>query len=273
MMLRSVGDAVLPGAYTLQAAYRRALHYRRGEDWVFLVADELGRGPLNITFSGPRLFSVPEITLTPESLQADHRVYSLARAVRYDSRLALPLPVPPGRWRARLRRFRTEVLAHAHPLSLACLLDPDRAAAFQSTFEQALLRRVQTGAMALERGQWTPAAGAFKGCGRGSTPAGDDLLAGLLLGWHVAVALGRADLLPAIARIYRAALGANPLSNAYLTQAHAGRFPQHLKQAVESILYGPARALPRRAEKVLSAGATSGADLATGLILGLKLLA
>jgi hypothetical protein len=103
------------------------------------------------------------------------------------------------------------------------------------------------------------------GRGPGLTPAGDDLLAGLLVGLA-----GRPDLRDPLAA---AVLGAAPrrtswLSAELLTHAAHGRAAPAIAAVADALSgYGDDDALPRALPALLAVGHTSGAALARGLLL------
>jgi hypothetical protein len=109
------------------------------------------------------------------------------------------------------------------------------------------------------------------GRGPGLTPAGDDVLAGLLLGLA-----GRADLRdPLAAAVTRqAAARTTWLSAELLRHAAAGRgVPAAVAVADALAGHGPADALTRALPALLAVGHTSGAALARGLLLAAETLA
>lgn len=110
-----------------------------------------------------------------------------------------------------------------------------------------------------------PAVDALIGWGQGLTPGGDDVVAGLLIGLH---ATDSADLVRRITAVDRWSLRTTLLSADLLRLAAAGHACLEVL-AVLAALHagGPLRAAT---DRLLSVGHTSGADLATGLAIGLR---
>lgn len=111
------------------------------------------------------------------------------------------------------------------------------------------------------------------GAGVGLTPAGDDILVGLLAALSVG---GNGDLStgPAFSAVSRAVLRhasrTNDISAHYLRLAAFGRFGEALSALRAAIVADVGDGvLVARAKDVLSVGATSGADALLGLLLGL----
>ncbi|MBT6277425.1 MAG: DUF2877 domain-containing protein, partial [Chromatiales bacterium] len=161
------------------------------------------------------------------------------------------------------------------------------------------LARVRTLARAVRMG--TPAAinnaiNALIGCGPGLTPAGDDVLVGLLAGLystlptgprsHDLSSSGAMDTPPRSALLRTAALRietvqaamragirrTNIISAACLLHATNGEFSERIATLARHIATGAAASATVRAtDDALAVGASSGADGVLGLLLGLAL--
>lgn len=114
---------------------------------------------------------------------------------------------------------------------------------------------------------------ALVGLGMGLTPGGDDVIAGLLTGWH---ATGRPELARRLGQTVLSGITGRTtdLSADLLRLAAKGDAGLEVLAALRA-LHDPAGTLPgdrmRPAlHRLLSVGHTSGADLATGLLLGLR---
>ena len=111
------------------------------------------------------------------------------------------------------------------------------------------------------------------GRGPGLTPAGDDVLVGILA---VLTAPPVAALRVSVAARLRAALApalpaTTQISRALLSQASHGRVSRPVWELVSAVLSGRAPSAPARAD-VLSLGATSGGDTCAGLAAACRLL-
>jgi len=112
------------------------------------------------------------------------------------------------------------------------------------------------------------------GAGPGLTPAGDDVLVGLL-----AALVRGGDSSPRIASVaswvgaavMRKAFRTTDISRHYLRLAARGHFGEPLSELVDAVVIGAdAQVVSDRAGDVLSVGASSGADAALGVLLGLR---
>ncbi len=165
------------------------------------------------------------------------------------------------------------LICKAPTKSLVFLLDSTRKDHFQTAFEKAYCDRM-TGAMEhLVSGSYLDAISLMKGCGFGLTPSGDDCIAGLMTGLHVIRLIsGRTtDDMP-VDRILNAALGDNPLSNAFLKASAAGRVDEKQKLLLASLCQDrDDMLLSHTAAQIMATGETSGADWLTGLVIGIQL--
>lgn len=269
MMPLSIGDRVRPGAYTPWARFRRSVVFMRGDDVVCLVAEDLGGGPLNIVF---RDFEAPEarrLVVADEGLEWGARRWAVVAAERPDSVLRVAAPSARA-LRARWDRARARVARQAAPESMAFVLDPPERTAARAPFEAALRRRLQAGADRVRRGDLAAGIALLKGCGRGLTPAGDDFMAGVLLGLHLLEQAGAGPYAKVRQGVLDAARGDNPLANAFLQMAAQGRAARPLQRLAEALADPDSAALDAALNGQLAMGATSGADLLVGLLVTLE---
>lgn len=120
------------------------------------------------------------------------------------------------------------------------------------------------------------AIGRLVGFGPGLTPAGDDLLVGLMA-VLVRADAGSAWAAHAVRLVARSVHGqahrTTDISAHHLRLAAAGRFGEPITRLVDAVAGGASRALVRtRTHDVLRVGASSGADAVSGLLLGLRAL-
>lgn len=242
MKVLSTGDRIRPGTHAVRARFARSVLLLDGEGRALFVVDRsIGPGPLNLVVADPGAFVAGESLVVPRR----------AASPLFDSSLPRLAPEP----RARLLRIlETALPRHAPPDSLVTLFRPSGAPPRLQASRDALFRRAFAQFAA---GRLAAGARLVRGCGEGLTPSGDDFLCG----WMLALRLRRRTApLPAI---LSAALGRNPVSNAFLEMAAQGR----VNIAAKRLLQAPSAA---RVKQVCAFGHTSGADLLCGLRFGLS---
>lgn len=109
---------------------------------------------------------------------------------------------------------------------------------------------------------------ALLGLGPGLTPAGDDVLSGLLIGLHAA---GEAQVASALATMIRAAPSdaTSVLGRAFLDAAIDGLPAEPIAAAAIAVLAGDETRLPAVIERIDGVGHTSGWDMLAGVVLAL----
>lgn len=242
MKILSRGDRVRPGVYTVRARFARSVLLLDAADRVLFVVDRsIGPGPLNLVVSVPAAFAPNNTLELPRRLPGPRYVSALPRLDRA-GRLKL------------LRVLETALPAHAPPDSLVTLFAPVKS---PSRIQQARDERFRRAFQTIANGRLAAGVRLMRGCGEGLTPAGDDFLCG----WMLACRLLRK---PAVAEtILENARGKNPVSNAFLELAAAGR----VNRAVQRLLQAPR---PARVKAACAFGHSSGADLLCGMIFGLS---
>ena len=253
----SLGDAIRPGPYRLHSRHRRStlwVHPSPADPTdaplLCLVDPTIGPGPLNWVLPNPHDFAPPGDAFTLDSLPP--------AAPRYDS---LAPALPPSALADLVAFLRAALPSAAAPDSLVPLFVCFPTLADASVppllrtlrrYLRPLLPRLRSPDPATVR----DAVSAIRGAGPGATPSGDDFLAGFFLAHFIQTrTLVSPDLLSA-------ALGQNPLSNAFIRLAAAGR----VHAPFRDLLQTPTPATLRRA---LDFGHTSGSDTLAGLAYGL----
>jgi hypothetical protein len=159
----------------------------------------------------------------------------------------------------------------APPHSLAFLLDEGRLKYFRTGFARALAAQIQKGVQQAFHGDLLKGVAELKGCGVGLTPSGDDFIAGLLIGLNFLQMLRGTELQRVADAVCHAARGSSLFSNTAMQLAREGLLFGRVKEVLLALVSGNALSLRRTLKKLLTVGASSGADLATGLFLTLHL--
>jgi Protein of unknown function (DUF2877) len=273
---------------TVHSVFSRALNLLVGGGMVSLVTGEVGRGPFNVVieasddvrFDELRVGSGDAVRTTAGRLVVGNGVLTVALPARADvrrssfRRLRAPLDSV-----ANIEVLKGEILAHGKlggmaglPLSGGRLKEgPARLGPAASAARLPLSRLVE----ALGEGRLGPvAANALElvGLGPGLTPAADDVLVGLMLAFLMtarAAGWGQEFAAAANASICSVTDGrTNALSREFLLHAGRGMASERVVRLVERVLFGRMEDVKAAAREVLGMGATSGTDVAFGVVLG-----
>lgn len=260
---------VLPGlqghGWSIHSVHRQVVNLLGPQDFLCCLAtDELDDAPRTVRVAcrdWTGLSAGDPVVVTGSVIDLGHRLLDLAGAPRW-----APRPIDlSGLAPADLRRA-------------AALLDPGSHPHPRSSFEEASAALLRSGTASLveaaragDPDRVVVAATRLIGLGAGLTPTGDDILTGL------AVLLAQPGMLlsPLLSPL-REAIGAaadrtTAVSAATLAEATAGRARERIHGLIATLPAGESGAIIAAAALVRRIGHSSGADLLTGLRLGLLL--
>jgi hypothetical protein len=171
-----------------------------------------------------------------------------------------------ARWRARLPDYPADDARLRRNLTMLC----DRLGADAPGLLEAPSRAM---ADALRRGDvdGVRAHGrAMLGLGPGLTPSGDDFLVGLFAVLNVASSPCHLLRAASDGIVADAETRTHAISIAALREAAHGRVRESIETLLREVLRGPPASMLAALERVLAIGATSGRDIAAGIVCGLR---
>jgi hypothetical protein len=272
----------------VDSAFAEAVNLRAESGSYFaLVGDRIGNGPLNAVVDTQALLAV----MRPgDEVSGDGRWLRLAPGWQLDLSCAVIWDTCPDYGRlaqrpqvvqANLQRLRTGLPLEAPPASLAAAPAFHTQGAFGSRPAMAL---IQSQAAELTDGlrrsfntgnlQWIKVfARRLAGLGPGLTPAGDDWLAGWLIGLRAWAELSGQERDPLLSvdvvgeAVIEAAEGyTTGLSLAFLRAAAVGAVAQGWHALLDGLCSADPMALREATYEVLQHGGTSGADMLAGFL-------
>jgi hypothetical protein len=270
----SIGTGVPDGPFTgvVHSVFRHACNIRTdGGGLLALLAPELGNVPHGIRVKAPRGLAFAD------HVRAGQRVGCRAAVLRIaGSDLAVDLSTAEA-WRSALASvdLARPVVAMAWQVAWRALergRRGDRDPLLRTIHDRGLALAEASRALDLDRA--TTAIRALIGCGPGLTPAGDDLIVGLLAGLFASLGddPARRRFLHGLgAAVAAAAATTSEISRAYLEHATLGRVAEPLARIAGAIGAGlPATEVERATDRALEVGHTSGGDGVFGLLLGMR---
>ncbi len=268
--LISFGNHLRCGTYTLHSKFPAAANFFSDGAFAFIVDSRTGAGPLNIVLAGKSPDGVNSLEILNHTLRLDAEEISLCPSLEYDASIHLHQQTDRMTVKRNLGIFERFLVKYSPGKSLAFLVEEQRKAAFTSGFDLALVKRFEQGVRTLLDGEYRAGAGLLKGLGYGCTPAGDDFLSGFLLALGVCQQLTGADLRHVTGILYHSAVGGNIFVNTFLDCAARGQVSQDFQHLIHAVCEAGEKEIHSSALRVLSHGATSGADQAVGFLLGMK---
>jgi hypothetical protein len=234
-----------------------------------VVDRSVGAGPINLVVDQLPHWDIASIEFRIDTIKAGEHALSLHDAQRYDSSLHIPKEVDHARFRANLVACRDHLIIIAPAESLSFLLEEKPAGSAMPRFENALRARFIDAIGLLQNGRLKNGVQLIKGLGRGLTPQGDDFIAGVLFALHLRGSAFGESIRQEIADMHAAAQSNNPFSQAMLDCAAQGRAFERLNELIGSLFGADNGLIEARARELMGIGATSGADIAAGLLFGL----
>ena len=264
-----IGDRVETGSYRLHSRFRGALAFVRNPSasLVSVVDETKSRGPVHIMVRGLDFSHADSLAVAPHAVYLDGAAVPIGP--RSDSSLH-PLDLNLTRLNRNLGVLRETLLeACGGPTRGAAFLLDESWDSAASAFDRAFAVRFRSGVERLVAGDLEGAA-LIRGLGPGLTPSGDDFLAGFLLGLNALEAAGAAHVASERQSISQVAMSRNPFSAALLNCAAEGRSIEPARSLIHSLFENSEPAVIRHTRRLAAVGASSGADLATGLYCALK---
>lgn len=243
-----------------------------------MVAESVGRGPVNIVIDGLDPASVESLRIDKTFITVNGTLYN------FDHRLIFHSCLPEGTVDNKHLKDNLTVLTDAlrklsSPLSLAFLIDETREIYFTSSFERSFVERIKNGVKTIFNcsGGLMPSpekivhgVKMIKGLGFGLTPSGDDFIAGLLVALNLLERIDGIDRARIREKIVSAARGGNILSNSFIALAGEGSVFEGFQNLLNSLLWGNEAELLAATAVLLALGASSGSDMAVGFLLAMK---
>ena len=269
LKLLSIGDLVKPGAYRFLNGFRRVVNLTEGKRIVTLALPGVDRGPFTVILEGLEPDRVTHATIGLDALTLNGERLTLSPNAVYDSRL--PAAVRGGdSFRRNVAVLGALLIALAPEKSLAYLLDRKRMLALESVFDRKLAEHTLN--CVRDTILWDRRRGISRlsGCGIGLTPSGDDFIVGFLLGLVVLERMGFRDWTGEREKVLEWTGLRDVMSTAFLSAAARGHAFESMRELVVALDLGDDGAVRAATERLLSVGATSGADTGVGFFITVR---
>jgi hypothetical protein len=272
---------------SVHSVYRGAVNLRTDQGLVSLVPGREGRGPLNVTIESdrwPMTGTRPgdEVRVMGRNILVGRRLtVSLSGAEVYEPVRKFNGPVLPASViGSNLSKVRESVIVRGRFEGVAGLLfalEPNGPGSYtlNPTCRLALpgVVGVLDGIRHESAKEVREAAKSLVGLGVGLTPSSDDMLCGLMSSFVLGRlnCVGREDGSGLFTEVAVEAEGRTPiLSMEYIREAAEGRTNEKVAKFIEAVYTRTGPELSASAVDVLNVGASSGTDIAVGVVLGVR---
>ena len=273
-------DLLIPGQLgTVASVHRSAINVRRGDRMLTVALDSVGGLPNGLSVASP--MPLDQLGLCPGMTVRSHGSLSVpAAAVMIDLASAGSWSPTMANLAQTSARERSGYVAGTIALAAAdvggmglgpliTLLDgtPTR---FPSRLIQTAAGALADVVEGLQSGEVRRAvepASSLVGLGPGATPSGDDLLVGLSAGL---LAICHPTARPFARQVADAAAGrTTALAETFLWHAGRGEFAERVQRTAGAVLSGDEPRMRQAVRDELAWGASSGADLLGGMLIGI----
>jgi hypothetical protein len=267
--LLSYGNQIRRGRYKLHSTFTSAVNFFLDDAFVFVVDARVGAGPLNIVLEGASLKSLRSLEIHTDVFHLNDDTISFNDSTLYDSNIHID-GFKRNIFRHNLEFLEDALIEYSPPGSLAFLIDNNRKAEFTTAFDLAIVNRLEEGWKKLLAGDYRAGAQMMKGVGYGLTPGGDDFISGFLIALNVCQRISTTDLSPIVEILHRAAKGGNAFTNTFLDCAARGQVSEKFQNLIHVLCHSEENEIISCTRRLLTVGATSGADQAIGFLIGMK---
>lgn len=264
------GDCLTHGEYIRHSVFKRSVNFINSNGAFCLLTNDINNSaPNSITIECEHIPEFQSINLTEKIIHFNDQEINRKHIPVYKSNLDIT-----GLNALNLANNLTNIIQHYRKdfpeKSLAFLLFPENARYFEKGFDKAFFDNSYSSYLKILSGNIIEGVIKIKGTGFGLTPSGDDFITGLLFGLHINEIIYKINLTPVRNDVYNAALGENPFTNSFLYYAKNANYFFRLKKFVTLLSEKKTGDLDDALKLLFSVGATSGADLLTGLIISIK---
>jgi hypothetical protein len=267
--LLSYGNQLFSGKYNLHSKFSSAVNFFSDDNFVFIVNEDIGSGPLNIVIKGIDLNLVNSLLITDTSVIINDINIVLAPDKIYLPAICL-YEFDHNNFINNLN-FLENITKNLSPAaSLGFVLNSQRVLEQSSSYEIEYMKRVNAGVYEILYGNILNGVKLIKGLGPGLTPSGDDFNSGLLISLKLVEKICNSDMKNSISLILQEALGKNLFANAFLICASKGLLFNKFRELINALLYSDENMVLEKTRTVLSIGETSGADQLVGFLTGMK---
>ena len=267
--LLSIGDLVEPGTYDYLNGFRRVANFTDGRRLISLSFPGVDPGPLNIVMRGFDPEVVKHVRVEPYAVFVDDVRVEFSDDDIYISSILL-LRRDIAEFRRNLALFGSYLLELAPPESLVFLLNRTGASAQRPGFQHNLAEHIRNCARDILYWNRERGVNRMSGCGIGLTPAGDDFIAGFLMGLVTLERMRLADWVDERERVLNWVRPPDLLSESFLCCAAGGFTFESMRELINALDLGPADYVRSWTKSLLAIGATSGADIGVGFYMTVR---
>lgn len=264
----SRGEDIPCGSYSeIYSTHKEVLNFLRGDVLISLCACNISPGPLRLVLSLPQVDCFESLVLDAESVRlSDGQVLSSEGHIYYCRSFSEAVS-PPILAKNTTRAYQ-EFILRCTPDCVLALIKADQSK--QRGFSAVLAESFRKGLQHFRQGDTLAGIACFKGRGMGLTPAGDDFMIGMIIAVSWLQLVLKKELSKILHLLKDESKGSDQLVNTFIGQAFALRLNDDWANFLHNLAEPDADLTPSL-EKLLSHGASSGADELSGFFVACAL--
>lgn len=251
----------------VHSVFKNVINLKTLSEIISLVTPAVGKGPNNIVVEANDLSRFQSAGLEGKLMFLKEFEVDFGTAKKYDSGLFISKANLSVLFH-NLQITEQIITKESSPFSSAFLLDEFREQYFITTLQINIKNSIKNAFNDLMKGS-LDSVKKLKGVGFGLTPQGDDLINGVIIALYFFEQLYNISTRELRNKIYHFTSSSNLLSRTFIYYSSIGRFYQHFKNYLLSILSEVSN-VECSTREVLKFGETSGADVLTGFVISLK---
>ena len=264
-----VGDFLPSGYFELHSIFNNVANFfNKKDELISFLLKESYMNPTSVLIKGIKLSDIKKVSVNKSIIKFSEKQFLIKNIDQFNSSLNYDL-INWNDLEKVITNFENQFLDKLNKKSLSFLLKPEHEQFFKSNFELAYVRHIKSAVTKIINGHTLDSITMLKGAGFGLTPSGDDFITGILYAIDIAQKKLNYKKTNISSSIANTAKGKNLISNSQILLASKGAYFYRFKNFIHSLFKNEDK-IYINFNSLLSIGETSGSDILTGFIFGLK---
>ncbi len=270
MNIKLIGDQIEENKYYLHSYFKNVINFVDTEKNIASIVKNIEYFSANsilfddFKFDNFKFDNVSEIKISSNYLIINNLRYNYDKQSIYNSEF--DIPTTDSDFVLSKINFIISIIEKLPPKNLLSLHKPELEQYFTSKFEIEFLKTIKTAYQQICEHKYIQAFNNIKARGSGLTPAGDDFIAGFMVGLKIYNSIFDNKHQKLLEDIYFLSKTDNIFSANFLKLAYNGKYFWVLKNFLTSFFYQQSAELLISCLDICKLGSSSGADLLSGFV-------
>jgi len=269
MNLIKFGDKLESGNYNFHSNFQNVMNFiNQNQSLISVVRNDEYFSPNSLMFESYNNFNFKNFIVQPDFILINNKKIELKEDNKYSS--IFNFPKSDFNFIDSKTKFLISIIKYLPHKSLLFLLEPLLEQNFTSMFEQEFVKTIKQGYQQILNKNYLKGIENIKARGTGLTPAGDDFVAGFLVALNLKNKCLNEENYSLKEKIYLISQTNNIFSKNFIKFAFEGFYFKRLNDFLNNFFNGNDDDLLNSTINLCKIGNSSGADLLSGFIVGLK---